>query len=60
MTSGKNIRISNDSYDYLRQNISPLIKLSKFVEQAIFEKIEREKKSEKVQYFDDFKVPKSL
>lgn len=58
MTSGKNIRISNDSYDYLRQNISPLVKLSKFVEQAIFEKIEREKKSEKVQYFDDFKSPK--
>lgn len=58
MTTGKNIRISNDSYDYLRQNISPLTKLSKFVEQAIFEKIEREKKSEKVQYFEDFKAPK--
>ena len=56
--SGKNIRVSSDSYEFLRQNISPLIKLSKFVEQAIFEKIEREKKSEKVQYFEDFKSPK--
>lgn len=58
MTTGKNIRISNDSYDYLRQNISPLTKLSKFVEQAIFEKIEREKKTEKIKYFEDFKIPK--
>ena len=51
----KSIKISNECYDFLRENLSPMIKMSKFVESAIFDKIEREKKSEKVLYTQDFK-----
>ena len=48
MTKGKNIRISNDTYDHLRNSLPPIFKLSKFVENAINEKIERDRVTEKI------------
>jgi len=55
MNKGKTIRISDDVYEMLRIQLSPMFKLSKFVEQAIIEKLERELKKEKVAYSDNFK-----
>lgn len=55
MSKGKTIRISDDTYEMLRIQLHPMIKLSKFVEQAIIEKLERELKREKVTYSDNFK-----
>ena len=40
---GKNVRISDEVYDYMVRKISKMYKISKFVEQAIIEKIEKEK-----------------
>ena len=48
MTKGKNIRISNDTYEHLRNSLPPIFKLSKFVENAINEKIERDRVTEKI------------
>lgn len=53
----KSVKISNECYDHLRENLSPMIKMSKFIEAAIMEKIERERKTEKVNYSKDFKIP---
>jgi hypothetical protein len=45
---GRNVRISDEVYDELMKNIPPLYKISKFVEIAILDKIEKERKTEKV------------
>lgn len=53
--TGKNVRISDDTYDYIRTYLPPHIKISKFAEQAIYEKIQRDRKTEKLQYLEPFK-----
>lgn len=45
---GRNVRISDEVYDELIKNIPPLYKISKFVEIAILDKIEKERTTEKV------------
>lgn len=50
MTKGKNVRISDDTYDLLRQNLPVVYKISKFVEIAIKEKLEKERFTEKKIY----------
>lgn len=52
---GKNIRVSDSTHKKLVTELSAKIKIGAFVEEAIDEKIERERKSEKVIYKDDFK-----
>ena len=51
LATGKNVRISKEVYDVMKKNMDPSYKISRFVERAIIEKIEREKKTEKVVYF---------
>jgi hypothetical protein len=51
LATGKNVRISKEVYDFMKQNMDPSYKISRFVEKAIIEKIERERKTEKVVYF---------
>lgn len=51
LASGKNVRISKEVFDFMKQNMDPSYKISRFVEKAIIEKIERERKTEKVVYF---------
>jgi nicotinic acid phosphoribosyltransferase len=58
ITKGKNIRVADDVYDLLKANLQPTFKLSKYVEQAIVEKIERERKLEKIRY-DNLKIMNS-
>jgi nicotinic acid phosphoribosyltransferase len=58
MSKGKNIRVADDVYDLLKANLQPTFKLSKYVEQAIVEKIERERKLEKIRY-DNLKIMNS-
>lgn len=53
--TGKNVRISDDTYDYIRQYLPPHMKISKFTEQAIYEKIQRDMKTEKLQYLEPYK-----
>jgi hypothetical protein len=53
--TGKNVRISDDTYDFIRLNLPPHIKISKFAEQAIYEKIQRDMKTEKLQYLEPYK-----
>lgn len=50
LATGKNVRISKEVYDIMKQKMDPSYKISRFVERAIIEKIEREKKTEKVIY----------
>lgn len=45
---GRNVRISDEVYEILIKNIPPLYKISKFVEIAILDKIEKERTTEKV------------
>lgn len=40
---GKNVRISEKTYQIMKNELNPMIVMSKFVEQAIIEKIERDK-----------------
>jgi nicotinic acid phosphoribosyltransferase len=58
IAKGKNIRVADDVYDLLKANLQPTFKLSKYVEQAIVEKIERERKLEKIRY-DNLKIMNS-
>ena len=58
IAKGKNIRVADDVYDLLKANLQPTFKLSKYVEQAIIEKIERERKLEKIRY-DNLKIMNS-
>jgi hypothetical protein len=51
LATGKNVRISKEVYDFMKQNMDASYKISRFVEKAIIEKIERERKTEKVVYF---------
>ena len=51
LATGKNVRISKEVYDFMKQNMNPNFKISRFVESAIMEKIEKERKTEKVVYF---------
>jgi hypothetical protein len=51
LASGKNVRISKEVFDFMKQNMDQSYKISRFVEKAIIEKIERERKTEKVVYF---------
>lgn len=51
---GKTIRISEECFDLLKDNINPMFKMAKYVEEAIKEKIAKDT-TEKVQYRKDFK-----
>lgn len=55
MAKSKSISISNDIYEMLISQLSTNIKVLKFVEQSIIEKLERDAKREKVLYSDNFK-----
>jgi len=50
MSKGKNVRISDEAYEHLRNSLPPIFKLSKFVEAAIYDKIERDRLTEKRNY----------
>jgi hypothetical protein len=50
MSKGKNVRISDDTYENLRTNLPVVYKLSKFVEIAILDKLDTIKKKEKKTY----------
>lgn len=54
---GKNIRVSDSTHKKLITELPAKVKIGAFVEEAIDEKIERERKSEKVIYTEDFKRP---
>jgi hypothetical protein len=51
LATGKNVRISKEVYDFMKQNMDSGYKISRFVESAIIEKINKEKKTEKVVYY---------
>lgn len=54
---GKNIRVSDSTHKKLITELPAKVKIGAFVEEAIDEKIERERKCEKVIYTEDFKRP---
>ena len=50
LASGKNVRISKEVFDFMKQNMDSGFKISRFVEKAIIEKIENDRRGEKVVY----------
>jgi len=50
LASGKNVRISKEVFDFMKQNMDSGYKISRFVEKAIMEKIENDRRGEKVTY----------
>lgn len=50
LASGKNVRISKEVFDFMKQNMDSGYKISRFVEKAIIEKIENDRRNEKVTY----------
>lgn len=55
MAKSKSISISDDIFEMLISQLQTTIKVSKFVEQSIIEKLERDTKREKILYSDNFK-----
>ena len=53
---GKNIRVSNECHDGLVEHLPGKVIMGKWVEEAIEEKKERERKTEKVQYDENGKL----